>query len=82
METTIVVIPVGYSNARKVCNLIENQVFESYNDLRNVLNSELDVNEDDDNQPQFFSMSDFMEESNDQLFDFEGSFISYVNLKN
>lgn len=81
MKTVIVVIPLGYSNARKVCNLIENEVFETDSDLRNVLNSELEVNEDDDNQPQFFDLSDFMEECNDQLFNFEGSFISYVNLK-
>lgn len=81
MRTVIVVIPIYYFNSRKVCNLIENEVFETHSDLRNVLNSELGVNEDDDNQPQFFDLSDFMEECNDQLFNFEGSFISYVNFK-
>lgn len=81
MKTVVVAIPVGYSQSRKVCNLIENEVFETPNDLRNVLNSELGVNEDDNNQPQFFTLTDFMEECNDQLFDFEGTFITYVNLK-
>ena len=81
METIIVAIPVGYGNARRVCNLIENQVFESYGSLGTYLDKELDVNEDDDSQPQFFHISDFMEECNDQLFNFEGTFISYVTVK-
>ena len=78
---TIVVISVDYSNARQVCNLIENQVFESYGSLRKYLNEKLLVDEEDENQPQFFSLSDFMEECNDQLFNFEGTFISYVTVK-
>ena len=81
MKTIIVAIPVGYGNARRVCNLIENQVFESYGSLRTYLDKELILNEDDDNQPQFFHISDFMEECNDQLFNFEGTFISYVTVK-
>ena len=77
---TIVAISVDYSNARQVCNLIENQVFESYGSLRKYLNEKLLVDEEDENQPQFFSLSDFMEECNDQLFNFEGTFISYVKV--
>ena len=78
---TIVAISVNYSNARQVCNLIENQVFESYGSLRKYLNEKILVDEEDENQPQFFSLSDFMEECNDQLFNFEGTFISYVTIK-
>ena len=78
---TIVAISVDYSNARQVCNLIENQVFESYGSLRKYLNEKLLVDEEDENQPQFFSLTDFMEECNDQLFNFEGTFISYVTVK-
>ena len=78
---TIVAISVDYSNARQVCNLIENQVFESYGSLRKYLNEKLLVDEEDENQPQFFSLSDFMEECNDQLFNFEETFISYVTVK-
>ena len=81
METTIVAIPVGYGNARRVCNLIENQVFESYGSLGTYLDKELDINEDNDNQPQFFDLSDFMEDCNDQCFNIEGNFISYVTIK-
>ena len=79
---TIVAISVDYSNARQVCNLIENQVFESYGSLRKYLNEKLSVDEEVENQPQFFSLSDFMEECNNQLFDFEGTFISYVKVEN
>ena len=57
METTIVAIPAGYGNARRVCNLIENQVFESYGSLGTYLDKELNINEYDDNQPQFFELS-------------------------
>ena len=78
---TIVAISVDYSNARQVCNLIENQVFGSYGSLIKYLNEKLLVDEEDENQPQFFSLSDFMEECNDQLFNFEGTFISYVTVK-
>ena len=79
---TIVTISVDYSNARQVCNLIENQIFESYGSLRKYLNEKLMVDEEDENQPQFFSLSAFMEECNDQVFDFEGTFISYVKIEN
>ena len=81
MKTIIVAIPVDYGDARRVCNLIENQVFESYGSLRKYLNEKLSVDEEDENQPQFFELSDFMEECNDQLFNFDGTFISYVTVK-
>lgn len=78
---TIVAISVDYSNARQVCNLIENQVFESYGALRKHLNEKLSVGEEDENQPQFFSLGDFMEECNDQYFNFDAIFISYVKVE-
>ena len=40
----------------------------------------LEIDEDDEEQPQFFSLDDFMEECNDQLFNFEGTSISYVKV--
>ena len=81
MKTIIVVIPADYGNARQACHLIENEVFESYSSLRTYLDKELDINEDNDSQPQFFHISDFMEECHNQLFNFEGTFISYVTVK-
>jgi len=81
METTIVSIPVHYTNARKVCDEIQEQVFESYTDLRDYLKSHLNVEDEDEDYPQFFSLNDFMEECNDELFNFQGTFISYVKIK-
>ena len=78
---TIVSISVDYSNARQVCNQIENQVFKSFTELRGYLNNNLISDEEVENKPQFFSLTDFMEECNDQYFDFEGTFISYVKVE-
>ena len=78
----VVIVSVDYNNARKVCELIEAQTFGSFNDLRNVLNSELGVEKNDENQPQFFSLTDFMDECNDQYLDLESVFISYVKIEN
>jgi hypothetical protein len=78
----IVTISVDYSNARKVCELIEAQTFGSFSDLRNVLELKLGVNDSDENQPKFFSLTDFMDECNDQYLDLESVFISYVKVEN
>ncbi len=78
----IVTISVDYSNAREVCELIEAQTFGSFSNLRNVLNSELILEDEDVNQPQFFSLTDFMDECNDQYIDLESVFISYVKIDN
>lgn len=78
----VVTISVDYDNPRKVCELIEAQTFGSFNDLRNVLNSELGVEKNDENQPQFFSLTDFMDECNYQYLDLESVFISYVKVEN
>ncbi len=80
MKTIIVAISVLFTNSRELCNLIENQEFESYSVLRDYINAHAKIEEDDEAQPQFFDLSDFMEECNDQLFDFEGTFISYVRI--
>ena len=36
-NTFIVAIPVGYADARKVCESIENTTFKDLNELRNIL---------------------------------------------
>lgn len=77
----IVVIPIDYYNARSVCNRIENTKYETIDDLRNHLELFLGMNDSDENKPQFFSLTDFMEECNDELFDFDSVFISYVEVK-
>ena len=82
VETVMVAIPVDpYHNARKVCELIQNQRYQSMSELREQLNKELDVdNESDVEQPVFYSLNDFMDECNDQFLYIENYFISYVQI--
>jgi hypothetical protein len=82
VETVMVAIPVDpYHNARKVCELIQNQVYQSYKDLRDYLNDELGVDQDsDDEQPVFYNLNNFMDECNEELFNVKNYFISYVQI--
>jgi hypothetical protein len=79
-ETLIVAIPVNpYHNARKVCELIQNQVYQDFTHLREHLNNELEIDgEDDGDQPSFYNLNDFMDECNNEYFNLENYFISYV----
>ena len=80
METCIVLISVDYNNARKVCNLIENQKFDSREIARETINKELDEDDAFDDVS-IFRLSDFMEEVNDQYFDnLTEYFISYIQI--
>lgn len=80
METCIVLISVDYNNARKVCNLIENQKFDSRESARETINKGL--NDDDiDGDVSIFRLTDFMEEVNEQeLDDLTNYFISYIQI--
>lgn len=81
METCIVLISSAYNNARKVCNLIENQKFDSREIARETINKELDEDDAFDDVS-IFRLSDFMEEVNDQYFDnLTEYFISYIHIK-
>lgn len=81
-ETVMVAIPTDYTNARDVCNLIENQEYKSMVALRDQLDKELGVDYEDEetDKPVFFSLTDFMEECNDQYLNMENYFISYVEI--
>lgn len=81
-ETVMVAIPTDYTNARDVCNLIENQEYKSMVALRDQLDKELGVDYEDEetDKPVFFSLTDFMEECNDQYLNMENYFISYVKI--
>jgi hypothetical protein len=80
-ETIIVCIPVEpYTNARKVCEAIESRAFDDYKELRTHLDKELGVDYEDEDNPIFFSLTDFMDECNDQYFNAESYFISYVKI--
>ena len=78
METCIVLISVDYNNARKVCNLIENQKFDSREIARETIKEQLG---DYEGGVSIFRLSDFMEEVNDQVLDnLENYFISYIHI--
>jgi hypothetical protein len=80
METCIVLISVDYSNARKVCNLIENQKFDNRQELIKTIKEQL-VDCDGDGGVSIFRLTDFMEEVNDQYLDvLTEHFISYVHV--
>ena len=83
MTTIIVCIPVApYTNARKVCEDIENREFDDYKELSVLLDKELGVDHEDEDtdKPTFFLLTDFMDECNDQYFNVENHFISYVKI--
>jgi hypothetical protein len=80
METCIVLISSAYNNARKVCEAIENQKFDSRESARETINKELDEDDAFDDVS-IFRLSDFMEEVNDQYFDnLTEYFISYIHI--
>jgi hypothetical protein len=80
METCVVIISTAYDNARKVCNLIENQKFDSRENVRKMIDKELN----EENVIAYvgiFRLTDFMEEVNDQNLDnLTEYFISYVQI--
>jgi hypothetical protein len=84
MQTVIVLIPVDFHNARKVCENIQNNTYTSEqqlgccNLLRTELNKELGIIDEVDECPIFFDLNDFMDECNDQYINMENYFLSYV----
>ena len=80
MTTSIVLIPVDHISARKTCELIQNQIYNSVNDLMVTILHELDG---ENYGVLIYDLSDFMDEVNDQNLDVLTSyFISYVQFKN
>lgn len=79
-ETLMVVIPVDFHNARKVCENIQNNTYASSSELRDHLNKELEVDTKTEEHPMFFDLNCFMDECNDQYLNVENYFISYVEI--
>jgi hypothetical protein len=78
MNTQIILIPVDYSNSRKVCELIENQTFETQGDAISYVKKHL---VDGEGNILILSMEDFMDSCNDQVLDMLTEyFISYVKI--
>ncbi len=66
MNTQIVLISVDHNNARKVCEQIENFVYPTLSALKETLKEKLeDINEG----VMVLTISQFMDEVNDQLLD-------------
>jgi len=85
MQTVIVLIPISFGNARKVCENIQTNTYTAEkqlgccNLLRTELNQALGITDEVDECPMFFDMNDFMDECNDQLINMGNYFLSYVN---
>jgi len=78
METCMVLISIDYTNARKVCNNIENQKFDSRELARKTIREALNGGE---GEIIITRLTDFMEYVNDQEIDNLGNyFISYVQI--
>ena len=78
METCIVLISVINSNARKVCEAIENQKFDSRESARETIKEQLG---DYEGGISILRLTDFMDEVNNQELDnLQFSFISYIQI--
>jgi len=79
METCIVLISVDYDNARKTCEQIENEKFDSRDIARKRIKELL--NEDEVGHISIFRLTDFIDEVNDQNLDnLTEYFISYIQI--
>ena len=77
MNTQIVLVSVDHNNARKVCEQIENFVYPTLTELKDTLTEKLGSN----NGFMVLTISQFMDEVNDQLLDnLSEYFISYVKI--
>jgi hypothetical protein len=78
METCIVLISVINSNARKVCEAIENQKFDSRENARETIKEQLG---DYEGGVSILRLTDFMDGFNNQELDnLQFSFISYIQI--
>lgn len=78
METCIVLISVDFVNARKVCEAIQNQKFDSRESVRETIKEQLG---EDEGHVSIFRLTDFMDEVNDQCLDnLTEYFISYIQI--
>ena len=87
MKTIIVLIPVDFTNSRKVSELIQNETYTAKKQLEccdlliTQLNKELGITGEvkDKPLPLMYDLNDFMDECNDQEINMENYFMSYVN---
>ena len=81
MEIYVVTIGTDYCDARKVCNLIENQKFDSVEIARETIFEKLNEPDNAFEDVSIYKLTDFMEEVNDQVLDnLTNYFISYIQI--
>ena len=79
METIVVLIPVDEIGSRKICENMENEKFDSINDVWKYLE---DKTETHWTKVLVYRMTDFMDAVNDQDMDIlTDYFMSYVQVK-
>ena len=76
METIVVLISTDEANSRKICENMENEKFDSINDVWKYLKDKTE------NETLVYRMTDFMDAVNDQDMDILTEyFMSYVQVK-
>lgn len=78
MATIIVSIPASHNFARKVCETIENETFENVQVLNDLIKEKLGLH----NNVSIYALTDFMDAINDDDFDMNSRFISYITITN
>ena len=79
METIVVLIPVDEIGSRKICENMENENFDSINDVWKYLEDKTEVHW---SNVLVYRMTDFMEAVNDQDMDILTEyFMTYVQVK-
>jgi hypothetical protein len=83
-KTQVVLIPVSYTDSRKVCESIENQTFENVVELNKQIEKELgsiDADEQENTEVLIYPITDYMDEVNNQQLDvLTDYFITYVEI--
>lgn len=77
METYIVVVGVQVTNSRRICERLENKVFNTLVEAQDYIK---DNYPDDRNLINLVGMSDFMDTCNNQELNLEEYFIGYIKV--
>jgi hypothetical protein len=80
METCVVLISVKCYRARKTCEEIENQKFDSRVGVVETINQKLNDNISLDDKITILRLSDFMDEYNNQFINAHDYFMSYIHI--
>jgi hypothetical protein len=80
METCVVLISVKCYRARKTCEEIENQKFDSRVGVVETINQKLNDNISLYDKITILRLSDFMDEYNNQFINAHDYFMSYIHI--